>query len=116
MTEKEYRPVLIGGRMISVCKPTSGQYEAMARIAHSIGRGTDDDKTEFWMKQLNRLGTLMDSLILPAEAEIADELILTGKTTTADMLKAILGAWKEDTGQAKPVKATKASATNVQRK
>lgn len=114
MTEKEYRPVLIGGRMISVCKPTDGQFEALARIAHTIARGTDDDKTEFWMKQINRLGTLMESLIMPSEVDLVDELVLTGKTTTAAMLSAILGAWTEDKAD-KPVKA-KAAPARVQRK
>lgn len=114
MTEKEYRPVLIGGRMISVCKPTDGQIEALGRIARVIGRGTDDDKAEFWMKQIDRLGTLMESLIAPADVDIVDMLILTGKTRSADMLSAILGAWKEEPD--KPAKPTKASPSRVQRK
>lgn len=114
MTEKEYRPVLIGGRMISVCKPTDGQLEALGRIARTIGRGTDDDKAEFWMKQIDRLGTLMDSLILASDVDIVDDLILTGKTRSAEILGAILGAWKDE--PVKPVKAVKASASRVQRK
>lgn len=120
MTEKavplndKYRVALIGGRMISVSRPTDGQYEALARIARTIGRGTDDDKADFWAKQVDRLGILMESLIAEGDRDLADQLVLTGKTTMVEMLKAILGAWNEP--EAKPVKATKASVTRVQRK
>jgi hypothetical protein len=112
-TVKEFRPVLIGGRMILVSKPSEGQYEALARISRTIARGTDDDQAEFWSKQVDRIGTLMESLIAEDEVDIVDQMVLTGKTTMSEMLKAILGAW--DTADDKPTQA-KASANRVKRK
>lgn len=121
MTTEEYAPVTIGGRIIGVRKPTSGQFEAMARIARTISRGTDDDRADFWMTQVDRLGTLLESLIAEDDRDIVDRMFLEGKIETKDLLSVMFSAWKTDDDADQPetlesIAKVKASTTRVRRK
>lgn len=116
MTTEEYAPVTIGGRIIGVRKPTSGQFEAMARIARTISRGTDDDRADFWMTQVDRLGTLLESLIAEDDRDIVDRMFLEGKIETKDLLSVMFSAWKTDDTEGQDKPKAKASTTRVRRK
>jgi hypothetical protein len=82
----------IGGRMITFAKPTDGQLEMLARIQRTLSRGTDDAPGEFWSKQIDRLGTLLDSLMSEADLEIVETMLLTGKISHVDILKGLFYA------------------------
>lgn len=117
MTDVEYRTTIVAGRAILVREPTGGQYEAMARIARTIDRGADDSKAEFWMTQVDRLGTLMESLIAEGDRVTVDQLVLTGKLNSTELLKALLEPWADAPKTNGTVAAAKkASASRVQRK
>lgn len=116
MTE-ENKPstIIIAGRVLGFLKPTQGQLESMVRISKTISRGTDDDKQEFWLKQIDRLGTLIESMIAEGDRDTLDQLMLTGKTDSGEVMAAILKAVQdgEPGGAVEPVKVAK---VRVQRK
>lgn len=116
----ESYPVLIGGRIVGVTKPTDGQYEALVRIQHALSRGSEDSPAEFWKKQISRIGTLLDSLIVEADRETVDDMFLTGKIDTSELLHAIFTAFKEEKEKAgetnQVVAQTKANGARVRRK
>lgn len=84
--------VILAGRTIGVKRPTPGQVEAMIRIGRSLQSGGDDDPTEYWIKHISRLGTLLESLINEGDRDTVDELYLTGKIDSTSLLTAILDA------------------------
>lgn len=112
---KTGKTILVGGRILGFTPPKQGHLESMVRISRSIKSGTDDDSSEFWQKQVYRIGTLIESLIDEGDRELLDELMLTGKTNTNELLAAIFDALKED----EPVKAAgpakKANAVRVRK-
>lgn len=79
----------IGGRQITFTKPTEGQMEMMARIQRTLARGSDDAPADFWAKQIDRLGTLLDSLMSEADLDIVEQMLLKGKISHVDILKAV---------------------------
>lgn len=82
--------IILAGRVIGYIPPTQGQLEAMVRISRTLQAGTDDDPAEFWVKQINRIGTLIESLIEENDRELVDELYLTGKVSHTDLLTEIM--------------------------
>lgn len=113
MTEQtEQLTILLAGRIIGITRPTQGQFEAMARISRTVAMGTDDDDMAFWTKQVARVGTLIEALIIETDRDLVDELFLTGKIDQNDLLRAMFAKFSEGREQA-PVK--KAAKTRVQR-
>lgn len=112
--------IILAGRVIGFTPPTQGQLEAMVRIGRTIRSSTDDDLSEFWQTQINRIGTLLESLINEADREIVFELYLTGKVDHSAVLTAILGKMNsnaQDSEDKAIAKAKgKASPVRVQRK
>lgn len=92
--------IILAGRVVGFIPPTQGQIEAMIRIGRTMQRGTDDDTSEFWHKQIERIGTLLDSMIAEGDRDLVDELYLTGKIDHATLMKTILTKVKESADQA----------------
>lgn len=92
--------IILAGRVVGFIPPTQGQIEAMIRIGRTMQRGTDDDNSEFWHKQIERIGTLLDSMIAEGDRDLVDELYLTGKIDHATLMKTILTKVKESADQA----------------
>lgn len=90
MSDETANTIILAGRVIGFIHPTQGQIEALIRISHTLQSGTDDSQQEFWIKQIRRIGTLLDSLIAEADQELVEDLYLTGKISHSDLLTAIL--------------------------
>lgn len=88
--------VILAGRVIQVKKPTSGQVEAMIRIATALRTGTEDDPNDFWIRHIQRLGKLLDSLVVEGDLDTVDDLYLTGKISSTELLQSILAATREE--------------------
>lgn len=82
----------LGGRLITFSKPTDGQIEMLARVQKSIARGTDDAPGDFWATQIDRLGTLLDNLIAPADLPIVENMMMKGTISSVDILRALFAA------------------------
>lgn len=111
----EPKTAIVAGRVIGVLKPTPGQYETLARMARTLSRGSDDDSAQFWGKQIDRMGTLMESLIVEGDRDAVDDLFLTGKLDHLALLRAIFAALAEPK-EDKPTKPVKAAKASVRRK
>lgn len=106
--------IILAGRVVGFIKPTTGQLESMVRIARSLQRGTDDEPSDFWVKQIDRIGTLLESMIAEGDRDTVDHLYLTGKLSHGELLKAILDKMGESTV---PTEAkTKAKTASVKRR
>lgn len=113
MTDSD-NTIILAGRIVGFTPPTQGQIESMARIGKTLQRGTDDAPSEFWVTQLDRIGTLLESMIDEKDRDLVDQLYLTGKLSHAELLTAIMTKVKENSpDEAKEPKANKA---RVQRK
>lgn len=115
MTETE-NTILLAGRVIGFIPPTQGQIEAMIRIGRTLQRGTDDDGNEFWMKQIDRIGTLLESLIAEGDRDLVDELYLTGKISHTDLLKEIMAKVERNAEKSEDKAIAKAKTASVKRK
>lgn len=112
--------IILAGRIVGFTPPTQGQLEAMVRIGRTIRSSTDDDKTEFWQTQINRIGTLLEALIIEGDREMVFDLYLNGKVDHSTLLGAILAKVNAN-AEASEDKAIakaqgKASPVRVQRK
>lgn len=123
MTETENGPeggtentIILAGRVIGFIPPTQGQLEAMIRIGRTMQRGTDDDSNEFWVKQIDRIGTLLESLITESDRDLVDDLYLTGKISHSDLLKAIMAKVRYDAEKSEDKAIAKAKTASVKRK
>lgn len=120
MSETDDKNTLIlAGRVVAFIPPTQGQIEAMIRIGRSVRRGDDDADPEFWIKQIDRIGTLLESLIAEGDRDTVDELYLTGKISHADLLTQILRKVEQNATESEDkaiAKAKKANPARVARK
>lgn len=119
MTEEKAIPaaantIVLAGRVIGIIRPTQGQMESLIRIGRSLRRGTDDDTMEFWQTQIDRIGTLLDSLVAEGDRETVDTLYLTGKIDHTTLLTAILGKVRSEAEESEEKAIVKAKA-NVAR-
>ncbi len=117
-TEKTHT-IILAGRVIGFTPPTTGQIEAMIRIGRSVKKGTDDAPEDFWVKQIDRVGTLLESLIIEADRDLVDELYLTGKIDHSTLLTEILKKVKDEAEESEDkavAKAKKANPARVARK
>lgn len=117
MTETD-NTIVLAGRVIGFIRPTQGQLEAMIRISRTIARGTDDDTQEFWEKQIDRIGTLLESLVEEKDRDLVDELYLTGKIDHGALMSAIMGKINSQAvaSEDKAIAKAKASPVRVRRK
>ena len=107
---REVETATVCGRLIGVYRPSSGQLESLNRIGRTIRRGADDAASEFWGKQIDRLGILLEALIVEGDRETVDMLFLQGKLDHAGLLRSVFEALEpKDEAPAKPAKAAKAS-------
>ena len=81
--------VELGGRMITFVKPTDGQLEMLARVKRTLARGTDDAPDDFWSTQIDRLGQILDALIVEADQPIVESMMITGKIGSVEILAAL---------------------------
>lgn len=114
MTETD-NTIILAGRVIGFIPPTEGQIQAMIRIGKTLQKGADDAPQDFWLTQINRIGTLLESLIVEGDRELVDELYLTGKIDHTALLSAIMGKLnsKQDSEGKAPAKG---KPVRVQRK
>lgn len=108
-------PALIAGHVIGVHVPSQGQFEALLRLRSTLARGTDDDRHDFYARQIDRIGTLLESLIQESDRDLVDQLVLTGKVDMQGLMAAILAAPKP-TEEVKPVVVKKAVKARAPRK
>lgn len=106
--------IVIAGRVLGFTPPNQGQFESMVRISKAIKRGAEDGDTAFWEKQVDRIGTLIESMINEGDRETLDHLLLTGKTNSNELIGAILTeVRKVEEASTKP--AAKVTKARVQR-
>lgn len=115
MTESD-NTIILAGRVVGFIPPTEGQIQAMIRIGKTIQKGADDEARDFWVTQINRIGTLLESLIAPADRELVDELYLTGKIDHTVLLSAIMGKINKRAEESENKAIAKAKTARVQRK
>lgn len=108
--------ILLAGRVIGFVPPTQGQIEVMARIGKTLQRGSDDEPTEFWITQLDRIGRLLEAMIIEGDRELVDTLYLTGKINHTDLLTAIMTKINETAVASEDKAIAKANKARVQRK
>jgi hypothetical protein len=110
--------IILAGRVIGFIPPTQGQMESMIRISRTIARGTDDDTAEFWHKQVDRIGTLLESLIAEGDRETVDQLYLTGKIDHATLMRTIMAKINSAAQESedKAIAKAKANTARVRRK
>lgn len=118
MAEESINPhrIIVGGRILGFTPPNQGQFESMVRISKAIKRGADDNDPAFWEKQIDRVGTLIESMIDEGDRDTLDQLLLTGKTNSNELIGAILTEVRkiEEASGTKP--AAKVAKARVQRK
>lgn len=117
--DKVPNTLILAGRVVGFIPPSTGQIEAMIRIGRSIRKGADDQPEDFWVTQIDRIGTLLESLIVEGDRETVDELYLTGKIDHAMLLGAIMKAVElsaVDSEDKAITKAKKANPARVARK
>jgi hypothetical protein len=61
--------MVLAGKSIRFTRPTDGQVQALIRIGFGLKRMDDSTPKDFWVKQLDRMGTLLESLIHEDEKE-----------------------------------------------
>lgn len=108
--------IILAGRVIGFTPPTTGQVEAMVRIARTLEKGADDSPVDFWMTQIDRIGRLIDALINEADREIVDDLYLTGKISSLEALEAIMKKINTNAEASENKAIGKANKVRVQRK
>lgn len=119
MSENDDNTLILAGRVVRFTPPTSGQIEAMIRIGRSVGKGTDDQPNDFWVKQIDRIGTLLESMIAEGDRDTVDELYLTGKIDHSELLSAIMKKVEANAAKSEDKaidKAKKANGARVTRK
>jgi hypothetical protein len=111
--------IILAGRVVGFIPPTQGQMEALIRIGRTLERGTDDGRQDFWMKQIDRIGTLLESLIAEGDRDTVDQLYLTGKIDHSGLIRAIMGKISSNAEKSEDkaiAKAKKVAGARVQRK
>jgi len=111
--------IILAGRVVGFIPPTQGQMEALIRIGRTLERGTDDGRQDFWMKQIDRIGTLLESLIAEGDRDTVDQLYLTGKIDHSELIRAIMGKMSSNAEKSENkaiAKAKKVAGARVQRK
>lgn len=111
--EKTENVIILAGRLVGFTPPTQGQLEAMVRISRTMQAGADDDRSEFWIKQISRIGTLLESMINEADRDLVDELYLTGKIDHTTLLTAILTKVNENAVKSEDKAIAKAKVTTA---
>lgn len=111
------KTIILAGRVVGFIHPTQGQIEAMVRIAHTLQAGGDDSKQDFWIKQIHRIGTLLDSLIVEGDRDLVEQLYLTGKIDHATLLGEILKKINSEAEKSedKAIAKAKANTARVKR-
>jgi hypothetical protein len=110
--------IILAGRVVGFIAPTQGQMEAMIRIARTIARGSDDDTTDFWHKQIDRIGTLLESMIAEGDRDTVDQLYLTGKIDHTTLMTTIMAKVNANAvkSEDKAIAKAKANVARVRRK
>lgn len=114
MTDSD-NTIILAGRIIGFHPPTTGQVESMVRIARTLERGADDAPFDFWVTQISRIGTLIDSMIIESDREIVDDLYLTGKISSLEALQEIMKKVNANAVDSEENSTSKANKTRVKR-
>lgn len=111
--------IILAGRVIQFIPPTQGQVEQMVRIARSTQRGGDDAPSDFWVKQIGRIGDLLEQMIAEGDRETVEDLYVAGKLDHTALVAAILTKVRENAEKSEDkaiAKAKKVTGARVQRK
>lgn len=111
--------IILAGRVIRYIPPTQGQVEQMVRIARSTQRGADDAPSDFWIKQIGRIGDLLEQMIAEGDRETVEDLYVEGKLDHSALVAAILTKVRENAEKSEDkaiAKAKKVTGARVQRK
>jgi hypothetical protein len=111
--------IILAGRVIQFIPPTQGQVEQMVRIARSTQRGGDDAPSDFWVKQIGRIGDLLEQMIAEGDRETVEDLYVAGKLDHTTLVAAILTKVRENAEKSEDkaiAKAKKVTGARVQRK
>jgi hypothetical protein len=111
--------IILAGRVIQFIPPTQGQVEQMVRIARSTQRGADDAPSDFWVKQIGRIGDLLEQMIVEGDREAVEDLYVEGKLDHTALVTAILTKVRENAEKSEDkaiAKAKKVTGARVQRK
>lgn len=113
----EYTIELVG-KPVRFTRPTEGQVQALIRIGFGLKRMDDDSPKDFWVKQLDRMGTLLESLIHEDDRDFVDQMYLTGKVDHSMLIQAVMGQLEkvaEDSENKAIAKAKKSNPARVRR-
>lgn len=118
MTDESVNPnrIIIAGRVLGFTPPNQGQFESMVRISRAITRGAEDADSGFWEKQIDRVGTLIESMIDEGDRDVLDNLLLTGKTNSNELMTEILAKTRQIQQASGETKLVKVAKARVQRK
>lgn len=111
--------IILAGRVVRYIPPTQGQIEQMVRIARSTQRGGDDAPPDFWVKQVGRIGDLLEQMIAEGDRDTIEDLYVTGKLDHSSLVAAILAKVRENAEKSEDkaiAKAKKVTGARVQRK
>ena len=117
MSEDTDKTIILAGRVVGFVHPTQGQIEALIRISHTLTGGVDDAKQDFWIKQIQRIGTLLESLIAEKDRDLVEDLYLTGKIDHSTLLTTILNKINANAEKSedKAIAKAKANTARVKR-
>lgn len=120
MSETEdFKTFDLDGLTVRFLRPTQGQIEAMIRIARSTKQAEDAKDAEFWVRQVGRVGDLLEQMIHPDDREAVEDLYIAGKLDHTTLLTAILKTVQDEAEESENkaiAKAKKVSGARVQRK
>lgn len=111
--------LILAGRVVGFIPPTQGQIEAMIRIVRSTQKGADDQPSDFWIKQIGRVGDLLEQMIVEGDREAVEDLYVSGKLDHSSLISAIMAKVEQNAvgSEDKAIaKAKKVTGARVQRK
>ena len=117
MTETDSNDTLIlAGRAVRFIQPTQGQIEMLIRIARSTQNSDEPENSDFWLKQVGRIGDLLEQLIAEGDRDAVDDLYIKGKINHSDLIKAILAKMEANAVKSEDKAIAKAKTARVARK
>lgn len=110
-----YETIELDGQTVRFVRPTDGQVQALIRIGFGLRRMNDDTPKDFWVKQLDRMGTVLESVIHEDDRDMVDQLYLTGKIDHSQLLRAIMGQLQDEAVASEDKAIAKAKKSNPAR-
>jgi hypothetical protein len=106
---------VLAGKSIRFTRPTDGQVQALIRIGFGLKRMDDSTPKDFWVKQLDRMGTLLESLIHEDDRDAVDQMYLTGQVDHTELIRAVMGTLEKEAEASEDKAIAKAKKSNPAR-